>query len=66
MGMGDLDLDLEELSEMGVRRVSVGGALCRLALGTVLTAARQMKVRGTFAFTQKAAKTQKILEALGL
>jgi len=66
MGMGDLDLDLDELSKLGVRRVSVGGALCRLALGTFLGAAREMKERGTFGFTKRATKTAKIIEALGL
>ncbi len=66
VGMGDLDLSLEELSEMGVRRVSVGGALCRLALGSFLGAAREMKERGTFGFTKRATKRQKIVEALGL
>ncbi len=66
MGMGDLDLTLEELSDMGVRRVSVGGALCRLALGAFLGAAREMKDRGTFGFAKRATKTQKIVVALGL
>lgn len=64
MGMGTLDLSLEELSEMGVRRVSVGGALCRLALGTFLSAAREMKERGTFSFAKRATKTEKIVEML--
>ena len=66
MGMGNLELSLEQLSKMGVRRVSVGGALCRLALGAFLGAAVEMKERGTFGFAKRAAKTQKILEALGL
>jgi 2-methylisocitrate lyase-like PEP mutase family enzyme len=66
MGMGDLQLSLKELSEMGVRRVSVGGALCRLALGAFLGAAQEMKDRGRFGFAKRAAKTRKILEAMGL
>jgi 2-methylisocitrate lyase-like PEP mutase family enzyme len=66
MGIGDLQLSLKDLSSMGVRRVSVGGALCRLALGAFLGAAREMKERGKFGFTKKATKTQTILEALGL
>lgn len=65
MGMGELELSLEELSEMGVRRASVGGALSRLALGAFLGAAREMKERGTFGFAKRATKTQKIVEALG-
>jgi 2-methylisocitrate lyase-like PEP mutase family enzyme len=66
MGMGDLQLSLKELSGMGVRRVSVGGALCRLALGAFLGAAQEMKDRGRFGFAKRAAKTRKILEAMGL
>ena len=60
MGLGRLELSLEELGEMGVRRVSVGGALYRLALGSFLGAAREMKERGTFGFARRATSTQKI------
>jgi 2-methylisocitrate lyase-like PEP mutase family enzyme len=65
MGLGELELSLEELSEMGVRRVSVGGALCRMALGAFLSAAKEMKERGTFRFAKRAARTQKIVEMFG-
>jgi 2-methylisocitrate lyase-like PEP mutase family enzyme len=65
MGMGDLDLSLADLSEMGVRRVSTGGSLCRIALGGFLSAAKEMKERGTFGFTKRATKTAKIVEMLG-
>jgi 2-methylisocitrate lyase-like PEP mutase family enzyme len=66
MGMGRPELNLEDLAAMGVRRVSVGGALYRLALGSFLGAAREMRERGTFGFTKRAARTQKIEEMLGL
>jgi 2-methylisocitrate lyase-like PEP mutase family enzyme len=65
MGLEGIGLTLEELSEMGVRRVSVGGALCRMALGAFIGAAREMKERGTFRFTKRAASTQKIVEMFG-
>jgi 2-methylisocitrate lyase-like PEP mutase family enzyme len=65
MGLGGLELSIEDLSEMGVRRVSVGGALCRMALGAFLSAAREMKERGTFGFTKRAAKTQTIVDMFG-
>jgi 2-methylisocitrate lyase-like PEP mutase family enzyme len=39
---------VHELADAGVRRISVGGALARLALGTVLSAAREIIDRGTF------------------
>ena len=60
MGLGRLQLSLDELGEIGVRRVSVGGALYRLALGSFLGAAREMKERGTFGFARRATSTQKI------
>ena len=40
-------LTLSELADLGVRRISVGGALARVALGAVITAAEQMKA-GSF------------------
>jgi 2-methylisocitrate lyase-like PEP mutase family enzyme len=40
-------LSLAQLADLGVRRVSVGGALARVAWGAVLSAAEQMKM-GSF------------------
>ena len=45
---------LAELSELGVKRVSVGSALSRAALGAFLRAAREMKQQGTFTFADEA------------
>jgi 2-methylisocitrate lyase-like PEP mutase family enzyme len=50
MGLQGLQLSLAELAEIGVKRVSVGSALCRVALGAFLGAAREMRERGTFGF----------------
>lgn len=44
MGPG---LSVMELAELGVRRISVGGALARLAFGAMISAAEQMKA-GSF------------------
>jgi 2-methylisocitrate lyase-like PEP mutase family enzyme len=41
----------EELSELGVRRISVGSALCRAAVGAFLRGATEMREKGTFTFT---------------
>jgi 2-methylisocitrate lyase-like PEP mutase family enzyme len=41
-------LSLAELSELGVKRVSVGSALARAALGAFLRAARELREQGTF------------------
>jgi 2-methylisocitrate lyase-like PEP mutase family enzyme len=48
MSSGGPRLTLAELAEVGVKRVSVGGALTRVALGAFLKAAREMVERGTF------------------
>jgi 2-methylisocitrate lyase-like PEP mutase family enzyme len=45
---------LRELSEAGVKRVSVGGALTRAALGAFMKAGREMMERGTFGFIDDA------------
>jgi 2-methylisocitrate lyase-like PEP mutase family enzyme len=55
MGTQPQRFTLEELSAMGVRRVSVGSALSAAALGAFLRAAREMKATGTFTYTQEAA-----------
>lgn len=55
-GIGDPPLDLATLSELGVRRISVGGLLARAALGAFLRAAHEMRDYGTFTFTKDAAR----------
>jgi 2-methylisocitrate lyase-like PEP mutase family enzyme len=60
MGLQGVLLSLADLSTMGVRRVSVGSALCRAALGAFLRAAREMHEHGTFNFANEAAKSQEI------
>ena len=54
MGLGGVQLSLAELSDMGVKRVSVGSALSRAALGAFLRAAREMREHGTFNFVDEA------------
>jgi 2-methylisocitrate lyase-like PEP mutase family enzyme len=49
MGFADPSITLEQLGEAGVRRVSIGGALSRIALASFLDAARQMRA-GQFGF----------------
>jgi len=55
MGLQGAQLSLSELSAIGVRRISVGSALCRAALGAFLRAAKEMRERGTFTFASEAA-----------
>jgi len=54
MGLQGVQLNLAELSEIGVKRVSVGSALSRAALGAFLRAAREMREHGTFTFADEA------------
>jgi 2-methylisocitrate lyase-like PEP mutase family enzyme len=54
MGLQGIHLSLAELSALGVRRVSVGSALSRAALGAFLRAAQEMREHGTFAFAKEA------------
>jgi len=56
MGLQGVQLSLAELSELGVKRISVGSALARSALGAFLRAAREMQASGTFTFAEDAVK----------
>ncbi|MPY91163.1 MAG: isocitrate lyase/phosphoenolpyruvate mutase family protein [Luteitalea sp.] len=60
MGLQGAQLSLSELSDIGVRRVSVGSALARTALGAFLRAAREMQEHGTFDFAKEAARPREI------
>jgi 2-methylisocitrate lyase-like PEP mutase family enzyme len=48
MSAADPDLTVEQLASVGVKRISVGGALSRLALAAFLKGAREMAERGGF------------------
>jgi len=54
MGLQGVQLSLAALSEIGVKRVSVGSALTRAALGAFLRAGREMRDHGTFTFADEA------------
>jgi 2-methylisocitrate lyase-like PEP mutase family enzyme len=60
MGLQGVRLSLTELSAIGVRRISVGSALCRVALGAFLRAAREMREHGTFTFADEAVRPRDI------
>ena len=47
-------ITLADLARAGVKRVSVGGMLCRLALAHVASAAREMKEQGSFGWMAQA------------
>ena len=48
MGLQGVQLNLADLSALGVKRVSVGSALSRVAYNAALRAATEMRDHGTF------------------
>jgi 2-methylisocitrate lyase-like PEP mutase family enzyme len=47
-------LSVSDLAALGVKRISVGSALSRAALGAFLRAAQEIRERGTFSFAEQA------------
>ncbi len=60
MSAADPDLTLAQLAETGVKRVSVGGALSRLALAGFLAGAREMAERGAFTWMRDTVPTREL------
>jgi 2-methylisocitrate lyase-like PEP mutase family enzyme len=52
MSAADPDLTVDQLASVGVKRISVGGALSRLALAAFLKGAREMAERGSFTWVR--------------
>lgn len=62
MGFADPSITLGQLAEIGVRRVSIGGIFSRIALRSVLDAAREMRA-GRFGFITEAASIAELYKA---
>lgn len=65
-GWLDPDITVAQLGDAGAKRISVGGALSRLALATFMAAGRAMKEQGSFAWMRDMlsfADTQRLLAA---
>jgi 2-methylisocitrate lyase-like PEP mutase family enzyme len=62
MGFADPTITLEQLQAIGVRRVSIGGALSRLALRAFLDGAREMRA-GRFGFVERIASVDALRAA---
>jgi 2-methylisocitrate lyase-like PEP mutase family enzyme len=60
MGLQGVQLDLAELSAIGVKRISVGSALSRAALSAFLRAATEMRDHGTFTFANETVSVREI------
>ncbi len=54
MGLKSSSLSVSELASLGVRRISLGSALSRAALGAFVRAAREIREHGTFRFAEDA------------
>ncbi len=54
------DLSVSQLADLGVRRISVGGALARVAWGAFMRAAKSIKETGTFGTFDDAAPFNEI------
>ena len=54
MGLTGRSYSISELSDAGVRRISVGGSFARAALGALMRAAEEVKTYGTFTYAAEA------------
>jgi 2-methylisocitrate lyase-like PEP mutase family enzyme len=54
MGLRTGSFSVAELSALGVRRISIGSALSRVALGALVRAAKEIREQGTFHFAESA------------
>ena len=62
MGFLDPSFTLEQLGAAGVKRVSIGGGLQRVAMAAFMDAAREMRA-GRFGFVARMAKQPDLLAA---
>lgn len=53
MGLAGAPISVAQLSDAGVARISIGGALARATFGLVRRAARQMLDQGSFEFSNQ-------------
>lgn len=54
MGLRNSPFSVAQLADLGVRRISIGSSLARVALSAMVAAAREMKEQGTFTFADQA------------
>jgi 2-methylisocitrate lyase-like PEP mutase family enzyme len=60
MGFADPTLTVPQLSAAGVKRISVGGAMARVALAAFLKCAREMKDQETFTYVREMAPMEEV------
>ncbi len=64
IGSGGAALDLKDLAEIGIRRVSTGGALLRAMYALLTAAGDEMRHKGTFSFSEGAVTESSINELM--
>ena len=60
MGLSGSNVSMDELAEMGFRRVSVGGSLARSLYFTMREAALEMREKGTFSYAKNQVAQQEL------
>src|SRR5688572_18986495 len=60
VGMLEPGITARDLAQAGVKRISIGGALCRLALAHVMKGAREMKEQGSFTWLAQMMPAQEL------
>ncbi len=65
-GWLDPDITVAQLSDAGAKRISVGGALSRLALASFIEAARAMQQHGSFAWMRGMTGIAELRKLLGV
>ena len=63
MSAADPSITVDQLAEAGVKRISVGGALSRLALAAFLKGAREMKEQGSFTYMRDTVPSSDLRQA---
>ena len=53
MGLAGSPLTMNQLEDLGVRRVSIGGSLARATFGLIRRAAEEIRDRGTFTYSEE-------------
>jgi 2-methylisocitrate lyase-like PEP mutase family enzyme len=65
MSAGDPALSAAEIEAVGVKRISVGGALSRLAIAAFIKGAREMKDKGGFTWMRDTIATKDLKPIFG-
>jgi 2-methylisocitrate lyase-like PEP mutase family enzyme len=65
MGLSGMMLSVDELADLGVRRISTGGSLARMGFGAMLRGAREILGQGTFGYSANAVPDAEISALFG-